>query len=750
MEAAPPPQRWAATYTKHLKQKRKAYHDGALLFHPGSGHLVLLDDAGDALDSRPLRAGEEVSAGCSLSFQAYLVDVGEHEADPASHRSTAASGASHRGGARGRPSGAGRASLRAPRPFVNPPKSRGGEGGCGGEAVGSCGGEGVDSRFQEWTALYTAQLTQKAKRYHDGIVRLVPVGPHTKQIVLLDEEGQVLGSRHLKSGESLESGKKCHFPNYLIEICEARKHGVDHNSSEEAMVHTTTRNGENTSRKMGTSAMSKSQKFISPQKSHDLEEITSKVTASSHKPETGKVEVVIAGSSGNLIEKDLDFKEWNALYTAQLTQKAKKYHDGIVRLMKVGSHARQIMLLDESGEMLGSRYLKSVESIENGMKCQMPNYLIEVCELRSEMCEPNKSLKEALNQMGQKGGENTSDNSEKSKSPKFVSPLKFQDIRKSNWGRTESSRRPQNFHDSDVNRRADHGKTTSGIMDDLPRFTDIQRDTSANFIWSEIGKSGSSRVGDPQQFNDLQHGKSGCPNSFTRREVGKSTFGDTDDTLRTASQILSIIKPPSEFKISQRAAAGQAHSLPPSGSSIPFDAICRKSTLVDGTNRTSNSSGNSGLSHFATQHRTSVQSCLKLETLQPKNSVRTHHWNEPTRISQPTSDHQTIMKSAAFVDKDLATIDILAADMSNVEERKLDSSNHSTGSSSDVVPVMNVTTNSDLQDFESGIVDELSSMSSTVDGKCDGPSSKPTYTLTCKDPKIQQVIDDCPSFDLGF
>jgi hypothetical protein len=29
------------------------------------------------------------------------------------------------------------------------------------------------------------------------------------------------------SGESIESGKKCHFPNYLIEICEAKnqKHG---------------------------------------------------------------------------------------------------------------------------------------------------------------------------------------------------------------------------------------------------------------------------------------------------------------------------------------------------------------------------------------------------------------------------------------------------------------------------------------------------------------------------------------------
>jgi hypothetical protein len=36
------------------------------------------------------------------------------------------------------------------------------------------------------------------------------------------------------------------------------------------------------------------------------------------------------------------FVEWNALYTTQLTQKAKKYHDGILRLMQIGSHARQV------------------------------------------------------------------------------------------------------------------------------------------------------------------------------------------------------------------------------------------------------------------------------------------------------------------------------------------------------------------------------------------------------------------------
>jgi hypothetical protein len=36
--------------------------------------------------------------------------------------------------------------------------------------------------FAEWTALYTSQMTQKAKKYHDGVVRLLLVGPRVKQV----------------------------------------------------------------------------------------------------------------------------------------------------------------------------------------------------------------------------------------------------------------------------------------------------------------------------------------------------------------------------------------------------------------------------------------------------------------------------------------------------------------------------------------------------------------------------------------
>ncbi|CAN6174095.1 unnamed protein product [Urochloa humidicola] len=532
---AEPPQRWAATYTKHVKQKRKAYNDGALLLYPASGRLVLLDDADHTLESRFLRSSEEVSPGAALSFNAHLVDVGEPEDGPArctssSVSASAAAGsrtARHGGGtARARPPSSGRVfPPRVSRSFGNPSKGRGCGGGDDGEAAGSGGAEVADSRFQEWIALYTTQLTQKAKKYHDGFVRLVQAGPHVKQIVLLDEDGQVLGSRHLKPGESIESGKKCHFPNYLIEICEAKNQNKGgEQTSEESMVHTRQTSGGNACNKMRLGALSKSQKFVSPQKFHDLIDTRSEVTASSGKPETAKVETVAAGRPGSLMEPDSGFKEWNVLYTTQLTQKAKKYHDGIIRLMQIGSHARQIVLLDEYGEVLGNRYLKSVESVESGMKCQLPNYLIEVCELRNQINEPKHSSKDALNQTGLRNEENTSDKtSEKSKSPKFVSPFNCQDAWKSNWENTASSNRlqigkttcsnldaPRNFHvlsdlqrrksDCNVYRGTDYSQSAYGTVDDPQKFNDIQRGSATNSL-PEFGKSTSSRVGDPLQFH---------------------------------------------------------------------------------------------------------------------------------------------------------------------------------------------------------------------------------------------------------
>ena len=38
----------------------------------------------------------------------------------------------------------------------------------------------------------------------------------------MDEDGVTLGRRYLKSGESIESGTRCQFPNYIIEVAALR------------------------------------------------------------------------------------------------------------------------------------------------------------------------------------------------------------------------------------------------------------------------------------------------------------------------------------------------------------------------------------------------------------------------------------------------------------------------------------------------------------------------------------------------
>ncbi|XP_040246244.1 uncharacterized protein [Aegilops tauschii subsp. strangulata] len=808
----PEPRRWAATYTTQLRQKRKAYHDGVLLLRPDSRRLVLLDDAGVTIDARSLRAGESVSEGASVEFPCHLVDVGEAQRVPTTARpgrpsEPAAPRAAHRGGARARQSAA---NTCAPRAFVKPPKSGAGKT----EATGSGCARSAGSTSQEWSAMYTTQVSQKAKRYHDGFLKLVQSGLYSKQIVLLDEEGQVLGTRHLKSGECVESGKKCSFPGYLIEIGKATNlnKGGDPKSSEEHMMQTRPKGVENANSKMGIGTTS-SLKFISPQKFHCFDKSKSEATSSSNKPELGKSEVAAAGSTGSLMgSADSSFKEveWSVLYTAQLIQKAKKFHDGVIRLVQAGPNVKQILLLDEEGGVLGTRYFNSGESIECGKRCQFPNYIIEVTELRNKMkdVEHTHAAGEASSHTVPKNGENTREKDDKSKSPKFVSPFRLHaDHRKTKTRSTTDSNKPQvgksacsnvgdplNYHvftdlqrgkpdctvgyrrtdlgstSSDIdnqhkfndfadNQRGtsefstskstfndlgksafggmddphkfddfadtqrgtsgfstsynrpevgkstfnDLGKSTFGGMDDPHKFDDIHRGKSGfstSYNRPEVDKSILNRMDDPLKFCGLRDGKSVCPTSFVGREVGKLTFGNADDSLRTASQILSIMKPPA------------------------------------------------GLSHFATQLRTSVQSCLKLDTAQAKNSVITHNRNELSGNAYRSYNHQAIMKPPAFDASDLELIDLPGSEMCNANEQKLESSGNlntvncnGTGSA----PISNVTSMPNLREDKSGTADQLGANNTAEDPKYDSGPSR-----TCRDPTIQDLIDDCPSFDLGF
>ncbi|CBI34537.3 unnamed protein product, partial [Vitis vinifera] len=72
--------------------------------------------------------------------------------------------------------------------------------------------------------------------------------------------------------------------------------------------------------------------------------------------------------------------EWQALYTTQITQKAKKYHDGFLRLSIGGSQGRQVMLYDASKKLLDSRFLKKDEVIRSGESLTFDAHLVDVGE----------------------------------------------------------------------------------------------------------------------------------------------------------------------------------------------------------------------------------------------------------------------------------------------------------------------------------------------------------------------------------
>lgn len=41
----------------------------------------------------------------------------------------------------------------------------------------------------------------------------------------------------------------------------------------------------------------------------------------------------------------LDCAEWDVLYTTQITQKAKRYHDGVLKILSCGSLQKQVICL---------------------------------------------------------------------------------------------------------------------------------------------------------------------------------------------------------------------------------------------------------------------------------------------------------------------------------------------------------------------------------------------------------------------
>ncbi|KAJ6740479.1 ZINC FINGER GRF-TYPE CONTAINING 1 [Salix purpurea] len=371
-------QRWSVTYTKHVKQKRKIYQDGFLDLHLSTNKVMLFDECEKLLECRILKDEEVVSSGETLTFNAFLVDVGDPEVgvDNNSPNKLPVSDLNSHGIDKKITKKIG---FMRRQKFINP-------------SISSSGGEdnnveknearphclstsrkiikeirqtelqryGVPESIPdlsksatEWQVLYTTQMTQKTKKFHDGFLRLARCESLGTQIMLYDASKRQLDRRFLKKNEIISSGESISFDAHLVDIGEPE--------------------GEN----------------------QLLPDLNIQGNNYNHASKPG----IMHGQSDGIKDNKSVAKEWCVLYTSDVTQKAKKYHSGILRLASCGSYRKQVTLLNECKTFMTSKYLSLSEDVKVGSMLALPKYLVEVGELlmSSEGKYQNTYLREDAN-----------------------------------------------------------------------------------------------------------------------------------------------------------------------------------------------------------------------------------------------------------------------------------------------------------------------------------------------------------------
>ncbi|KAI9174627.1 hypothetical protein LWI28_020301 [Acer negundo] len=319
--------RWCVTYTKHMKQKRKVYQDGFIDLHISTNKVKLYDDCEKLLECRILKKDEIISCGETLTFNAYFVDVG----DPEEFK------------------------KRELEKYGTPQSSP----------------DTKDTKTTEWQVLYTTQLTQKAKKYHDGFVRLKICGSQGRQILLFDETRKLLDSRFLRRDEVIKSSESVAFDGHLVEIGELEENPEP---LADLNVH---RNNSNIAGK--AEALHRQQNYIKNINS-DGKEFRKSEVSQYGAPQSGPDTI------------NSSTYEWQVMYTTQVTQKAKKYHDGSLRLAIIGSFRRQVMLYDDGRKLLNSRFLKKDEVIRSGESISFDAHLVDIGEPQEHRLQMDVNL----------------------------------------------------------------------------------------------------------------------------------------------------------------------------------------------------------------------------------------------------------------------------------------------------------------------------------------------------------------------
>ncbi|KAJ1438056.1 hypothetical protein SESBI_03488 [Sesbania bispinosa] len=345
--------RWTVTYTKHIKQKLKVYQDGFLELHISSSKVALYDEFEKLLECRLLKKDETVTSGETLMFNGYLVDIGDSEGDNKPESDLKVDKKNKNESRFKTPSAtkmnAKENIARARKPLspsqrvIKEFKKR---------ELFKYGSPKISqetpkSDTTEWQVLYTKDVTQKAKKYHDGFLRLVICGSRGAQVMLSDASRKLLDSRFVKKDDIIRPGESIVFDTYLVDI------GEDQGSH-----------------RQDSCVQGQGDNCTNVERMEKMDRQQTSLDSDAH---------VTVGK-----------REWQVLYTTQLTQKAKKYHDGFLQLEICGSLGRQIVLYDLSKRPLERRFLKKDEVIRVGESVYFDGHLVDVGEPEGSHQSPVK------------------------------------------------------------------------------------------------------------------------------------------------------------------------------------------------------------------------------------------------------------------------------------------------------------------------------------------------------------------------
>nr|KYP42317.1 hypothetical protein KK1_036264 [Cajanus cajan] len=279
-----------------------------LIYFLNHYQVLLYDECEKLLECRLLKSDETVTSGETLVFNGYLVDIGDPEGDN-KPESDFNDDKKHKNQSRFRtPSEDAKyskvnekenvACVRRPlspsQKIIREFKKR--------ELLkyGSpkISQENPEPSTKEWHVLYTTQVTQKAKKYHDGFLRLVLRGFSGAQVMLFDTNRKLLDSRFLKKDDVIKPGESISFDSYLIDIDE----------------------------------QTEDQGSCTPDSNVQGDRYTNVKRMKLNRQKTLENETHV------IVEKS----EWKVLYTTQLTQKSKKYHEGFLQIELCGSFGKQV------------------------------------------------------------------------------------------------------------------------------------------------------------------------------------------------------------------------------------------------------------------------------------------------------------------------------------------------------------------------------------------------------------------------